>query len=168
MRNKLVSLYRSLDVLLVASLLFCFYQGHTRNKEIDMWMLRSAAGRVHVALLEMQGSQRLFLLTGSPYDLDKYSYNKHLLTARFDYLCRILPTANVAICKPLKTLIDEKVAEMEATVDLEQKGKHKEAVAIVGTGRGVWLMGQISDALDKIRLDASMGIRNHTEPCVVN
>lgn len=131
--------------------------------------LRSAAGRVQGAIVEMESSQRGYLLLGpqspgadaaAPF-LAKYDLYGRLLDDRMAELCRAIPAnpANDRLCQALAALVASKRAEMDRTLSLAQHGGHGAALRLFASGTGREMENDIERTLDQVRLNETGGYR---------
>lgn len=106
--------------------------------------IRSAAIEVRNALLTAESSQRGFLLDGNEIYLAPYDTAKSFAIRRFDRLKSLLasdPTTAGALSR-LDTILREKIAEMDATIELERQRKRDEVTAIIASNKGKALMDE--------------------------
>lgn len=116
-------------------------------------------GRDRIALLQMsrlitdaETSQRGYLLTSRSDYLEPYLKARAELVARrqqleADYRSRGR-LSGVDELQRLQGLIDDKFAEMQLGIDLQQQGRHEAAVALVQLDRGGELMRTIRAQID--------------------
>ena len=117
--------------------------------------VRSAAGSVQGALVQIESSQRGYLLTGNDEYLDNYRHFGKVLRLRMSVLCRTIPQnkANERLCRDINNLMAAKLEEMAETVSLAQAGRPAEAIRIVRTNRGLEYERQIEKRLNSIRTE---------------
>jgi CHASE3 domain sensor protein len=141
---------------------------HVRH-QYEIQEVRSAAGRVRGALLEVESGQRGFLLTGKEQYLDNYRFYRKILRYRLEILCKMIPVseANRVNCHELGQLVAWKLDEMESTVAAMRKGDSAEAFRIIRTDKGLAWTGEIEMRLDQIRIDNTWSIRPEATNCIV-
>lgn len=149
-----IRLIRHIGLHLVAALIVLSMFLHLTHL-YRVQQIQRAAGRVQGALVQIESSQRLYLITRNPASLRKYGFYRKVLDSRLQSLCRLIPVneANREICRSINTLIAAKLDEMQSTVTLVDHGRVAEAFAIVSNGVGVDYTDRIEQALDHIRFD---------------
>ena len=168
---RLVTLYRFVRfarfhlALAVVMLSLGFYFQHLYRS----FSIRSASGRVQVALVQIESSQRLYLLTSNRESLRKYYLYRKVLASRLVDLCHLIPANvhNQNLCGSIQRLIAMKLLEMQTTIDLAQMGKISAAISLVRSNVGVEYEDEIERELDMIRLRE--GVANGPlSACLIN
>lgn len=98
-------------------------------------------------LRRAESGQRGFLLTGDAAYLDDYNATLGRITPALDQLDQLVgevPNQKATVDR-LRPLIQEKLAELAATVSLTVQGRKDEALAAVKTDRGLALMQEIGE-----------------------
>lgn len=170
------------NVLLLGVLLLGVLVGLQIWHQYKIQAIRRASGRVQNALVEMESSQRGYLLlppwgkigpgsapaspVAAPY-LDKYELYRRLLAMRLLELCQVIPAnqANEMLCRSINTMVKEKVGEMDTTIALRKQGRGSAALAVFATGTGQQLETEIERTIDQIRL--TDGHYHSMEACLV-
>ena len=114
-------------------------------------------------LVDAELSQRGYLLTGEQEYLAPYQGAIERLQSNLDMLPQMVASGRLSADEGahLKSLIDQKLAEMDQTISLEKTQGSVAAQALVRTGQGKQLMDQISQVIGKVtgqaqgRIDAS-------------
>lgn len=130
--------------------------------------IRSAAGRVQGAVVQIESSQRLFVITADPEALRKYSFYRKILGQRLLVLCHLIPPSprNENLCRETNALIAAKLDEMAETIRLVRAGNKAAADELVKTGIGVRYTDEIERHLDLIRIEETGGGVTHVA-CLV-
>lgn len=104
--------------------------------------LRTAATEEFETLLDAETGQRGYLLSGRKDYLAPYraaQKRAHQVLQRLDILAHNDPVMQVRLTE-LKPVAEEKLRELDSTVELYAAGKHQDAFAVVDTGHGKVLM----------------------------
>ncbi len=93
-----------------------------------------------------ESSQRGFLLTGNEIYLAPYDTAKTQARQELGDLGRMVPpdAPNRAMLPRLSQAVDEKIAEMDASIALKSAGRDAEAMALIQRNRGKALMDEIN------------------------
>ncbi|HEY2858744.1 MAG TPA: CHASE3 domain-containing protein [Terracidiphilus sp.] len=104
-------------------------------------------------LKDAETGQRGFLLTGDAHYLEPYKTATSLITPQLDGLAHLVAdnARQVESAARLRSLADEKLSELQQTVDLDRAGKHDQARALVLSDRGKTLMDQIRAVIGSMR-----------------
>lgn len=110
-----------------------------------------AADTLRIAVTDAESGQRGFLLTQDAAYLEPYNSARQNITHQLDLLISLAADnpAQLQKLEKIKTLIELKFNELQATVDLQNESKHIEALNLVATGRGNDLMQQIRTQLSE-------------------
>lgn len=156
--TRILRFVRPFVLHLVAGLILLSMLLHL-NHLLTIQRIRSAAGRVQGALVQIESSQRLFIITGNADALRKYEFYRRILGARLLDLCRLIPASpsNVNLCRETNKLIEAKLSEMSETIRLVRAGRLDETTALVKSGIGERLTDQIERNLDLIRIEETGG-----------
>lgn len=122
-----------------------------RAADADGWIAhtlkaKEAATRLVGSLEEAQSSKRGFLVTAGEDHLEDYNRAKAAVSEAMAEL-RELTADNVEqqeLLRRLRVVIDEWQGFSEHTIALVQNGRHDEAIAAIGTGRGRELMRRLT------------------------
>lgn len=108
-----------------------------------------SADALRIAVTDAESGQRGFLLTQDVAYLEPYNSARQNITHQLDLLISLAADnpAQLQKLEKIKTLIELKFNELQATVDLQKESKHVEALDLVATGRGNDLMQQIRTQL---------------------
>ncbi|HVE51175.1 MAG TPA: CHASE3 domain-containing protein [Casimicrobiaceae bacterium] len=113
-------------------------------------------------IVDAETSQRGYLLTSQPEYLDPYRAALPRIDERFDKLRSLLarqPAAEqVDRVNRFNQLTGKKLAELEATLALYEKGGRDAAFALISTGMGQRLMEQIRDVVASMSGDHSVSV----------
>lgn len=118
--------------------------------------LRTAANLLRENLYAAESSQRGFLLSGNEIYLAPLDNAKLVAMTELETLTRLLsrmPDRAVMLDR-LRKVVQEKVAELDTTIQLKIAGKEAEALAIIRTNRGKALMDEANIFITAIALDA--------------
>jgi two-component sensor histidine kinase len=126
------------------------------NEVIEARDTRGSAVELRDAVRTAESSQRGYLLTGNEIYLAPYDSAKTLAQRHLDALNRrFTPHEEKApMLLRLKTVITEKLAEMDQTIALKNERKDAEALALLRTNRGKALMDEANVFLYGIILSA--------------
>ncbi|MEF9965311.1 MAG: response regulator [Comamonas sp.] len=100
-----------------------------------------------VSLKDAETGQRGFLLTGDPAYLQPYRRAQDALEAQLRGLATSnggSPTRQERV-QAINTLAHQKLAELEATIELKQAGRGDEALALVRTDKGKQVMDELNN-----------------------
>ncbi len=110
-------------------------------------------GRISSALIDLQDmetGQRGYLLTGDPTYLEPYKAANARLTGHFGELRSRLTMQDRALEHQLESLAESKIAEMDETIRLREKGYRHRAFLIVDSNRGKELMDGARSKLETL------------------
>lgn len=101
---------------------------------------------VRTLVVEAEGSQRGFILTGSERFLAPYRQQVKEIPAKFTALRNLTEgrPRSQALINALESLIVRKLALLEERVSALEAGKHEAAIQSIKSGTGLQLMGKIS------------------------
>jgi signal transduction histidine kinase len=102
------------------------------------------------SLKDAETSQRGYLLTGDDAYLQPYETARTRLPGELDGLDEELFEGQSAGVRRIRTLTDEKMAELARTIALRRSGDLPGAIALVETGKGKALMDQILATSDRL------------------
>lgn len=107
---------------------------------------RIAAVELRDSLRTAESSQRGFLLTGNEIYLAPYDTAKTRAQQQLSDLSRLSGEAwrSTPMLRELRKAINNKIAEMDQTIELKTAGKDDEALAIIRSNRGKSLMDEIN------------------------
>src|SRR6185312_2970772 len=114
---------------------------------------RDAIDALLTTVVDAETGERGYLLTGSadyltPYHAALSASGERLRELR-DLFAQDPP--QLERLQPLQALIQQKIAEMRQTVELQDSGRHDEAMRSVATGQGMRLTADIRTAIDGLR-----------------
>ncbi len=130
------------------------------EKIAEQRIVRMAARKTKVGLLNAETGQRGFLLTGEDIYLEPYF--RGIADAK-KYLGDLMENAKdradqdrIAVIAPI---VEKKLAEMAQTISLAKSGQRDEAMRIIGSDAGLNYMGVLRDNLESIteRADTAVG-----------
>ena len=113
---------------------------------------RAAAAELRYAIQTAESSQRGFLIAGNQIYLAPYSTARTLSLQQIetlDTLVAAFPEKRAAFDR-LQAVVDEKLAEMDATIELKRSRRDAEALAAFRTNRGKALMDEANVFLSSI------------------
>ncbi|QEY32671.1 diguanylate cyclase [Synechococcus sp. RSCCF101] len=99
-------------------------------------------------LKDLETGQRGFLLTGRDYYLEPYSAALQVIRQDLDQLAALIEDFSLTQALRLRRiaeLSEQKIAELDETIDLVQAGDQAAALAIVNSDRGKLIMDRIRD-----------------------
>jgi signal transduction histidine kinase len=111
------------------------------------------------AVRRAESGQRGFLLTGSRAYLK--DYDGGLLTVKAGLQVLREDSEAERQIEALRVLINQKMAELAATINLERTRQRAESVAIVNSGRGLLLMSGIDEEADRLAGGLEAQLREH-------
>ena len=122
------------------------------NEVIEARDTRGSAVELRDAVRTAESSQRGFLVTGNEIYLAPYDSAKTLALRQLETLQRTLTRypESEALLSRLKTVITEKVSEMDQTIALKNDRRDAEALALLRTNRGKALMDEANVFLSGI------------------
>lgn len=134
-----------LVAMVAASLFFAREASHDANEALAAVRLHARAVQVFSALQDAETGQRGYLLTGDVNFLEPYEHARSAAESGFLSLENQLDALGMvrARIEELEGLVRDKLAELDATVELYKRGDAKAALAVVQTGRGKELMDRI-------------------------
>lgn len=117
---------------------------------------RIAAVELRDALRTAESSQRGYILTSNEIYLAPYDTAKERARQQMSDLQRRVTTAGrqPPYLSSLQQAVDQKLGEMDQSVDLKRGGSSAEALSIIGSNRGKALMDEINVYLYGAMLDA--------------
>lgn len=136
--NNLLSLYVGFAVLaalLIAVFAFVSKQAQDYHEVRQFAGTRQALHRYIGALQDAESGQRGYLLTNEPAYLEIYKRAVPRVAANFEELRRSISGGDEELAS-LRAAAEPKLEQMRYSVELQSTGKHDEALAIVGQGRG--------------------------------
>ncbi len=122
------------------------------NEVIEARDTRGSAVELRDAVRTAESSQRGFLVTGNEIYLAPYDSAKTLALRQLDTLNRTLaryPDSEALLLR-LKTVVTEKVSEMDQTIALKNDRRDVDALALLRTNRGKALMDEANVFLSGI------------------
>jgi PAS domain S-box-containing protein len=115
-------------------------------------------------LKDLETGQRGYLLTGSPVYLEPYQKAKNEIPGRLAALETLLRhDAQVERMRRMRILIQQKVAEVDATLSARQQGGNEAALAIVTSDRGKETMDAIRRLSDDIDFSSFARLQANSE-----
>lgn len=122
------------------------------NEVIEARDTRGSAVELRDAVRTAESSQRGFLVTGNEIYLAPYDSAKTLALRQLETLQRTLTAypESEALLLRLKTVITEKISEMDQTIALKNDRRDAEALAVLRTNRGKALMDEANVFLSGI------------------
>lgn len=157
MRNKFIDnstpLYVGFGVLgalLFAAFAFVGGQAKDYRDVRQLIGTRHIQHRIFTSLQDAENGRRGFLLTNDPSYLEPYDRAIPQIGADFEALTQAIEAAGDELVQldSIRTLADQKLAELRKTIDLQSAGRHDEALAIVREGSGRALMEQVRAGLE--------------------
>ena len=128
--------------------------------------LRAAVARLFSMLQDAETSQRGYLLTGEDVYLAPFRETEGRITAALDRVADAVAAeleTGAALAK-LRSVTDDKLAELRRTIDLHRSGESEASLAVVRSGEGKRLMDRaraIVEALEA-EIDARLRARQDT------
>ena len=128
---------------------------------------RRSLVRVYTDLLDSETGQRGYLLTSDRSYLDPYEAGVAGIDADFKALEDVAKGADHDEMETLRGLADQKLAELRATIALQDSHKADEALALVNSGTGKGIMDQIRTRVEALslhtqqRIDAQLDTARH-------
>jgi two-component sensor histidine kinase len=118
--------------------------------------VRGSAVELRDAMRTAESSQRGYLFTGNEIYLAPYDSAKTLMRRQLDALTTILAPheGSAPMIRRLTNVVDEKMHEMDQTIGLKTERKDADAVALIRTNRGKYLMDEANVFLYGIILSA--------------
>ena len=138
-------------------------QGHAAQR-IDASDVQSDIVAVELDLQAIETGQRGYLLTGDESYLLPYSQAIEKLPVHFSTLRSRLssrPTAERSVEVELEGVADSKIAEVNETIRLRQKGYRHRAFLIVNSNRGQELMDKAHTLLEEISATEAKNVGQH-------
>ncbi len=122
--------------------------------------LRSAIVDLRDMLVDAETGQRGYLLTGNAEYLDPYAEVRWKIPDQLALVVKLTAndTAGKDVAAQLAPLVNEKLAELEKTVEDFDTGKREEALATVKSNRGQQLMDETRVILSSMIQRADQGI----------
>jgi PAS domain S-box-containing protein len=111
------------------------------------------ASTVLAHLLQVESSQRGFLVTGDPAFLGPFETNVAKTREAFVRLQSLAETSQPERFDEISALVDAKLHELELTVELARERDAATAVAVVRGGIGKELMDELRGALESLQRD---------------
>lgn len=105
---------------------------------------RTATVDLRALLQDVEVGQRGFLLTGNERYLEPYTAARGRIVQAYERMAQVLspyPQADAPMQR-LRLMIDEKLTELDRTIELAREGRQDEAVEIVSSDRGKELMDE--------------------------
>ncbi|MDQ0455400.1 sensor histidine kinase [Rhizobium paknamense] len=165
MRSTLLMLAVGAVILvsLIASSLWLV--GRTRDTfsvVVEERTIRSTSADLLQALTDAETGQRGYIITRqneflTPYD-NAVNRTETLMSALEEQLARHPERAHRV--PQLRSLVQSKLKELSATVDLARSGRWDEAVSVVRGGFGKNVMDDVRTILDEVRNDADRSLNN--------
>jgi len=129
----------------VASILLVERSGETVDRVEQSFTVSNAIANLRADIRRAESGQRGFLLTSDPRYLGDYEAALTRIGPTLDELD--LRLGNQGEARPhlirLRSLLDEKLAEMAETIALARAGRLNEALALIATDRGIALMDEV-------------------------
>jgi signal transduction histidine kinase len=145
-----------LITIIVASFLIASRSTALTEAVLQTREIRGAATEELLTLLDAETGQRGYLLTGQAEYLAPYATahkRAQQVLANLVRLSRGTPSVPIGIAE-IRNVTNEKLAELEQTVELRQHRRLAEAMAIVLTNRGKMLMDRARADLMRVNADA--------------
>ncbi len=133
---------------------------NTTAQRAEAWQMQADISSVLFDLQDMETGQRGYLLTGDPAYLEPYHAANARLTSDFSKLRAKLAAKTPpdrSLETQLESLAQSKIAEMDETIRLREKGYRHRAFLIVNSNRGKELM---DEARAKLQTLSSAQTRN--------
>jgi signal transduction histidine kinase len=151
----------ALAFLAVSLVIFLWFEQTRVDSAVRHSMETQAqSSQVEAAILDAETGQRGFLLTGQASYLEPYERSRGAIDQAINALA--VATADDVVQQgaiiKLRPLVDEKLRELQETIDLKQAGRGGEALGIVNTNAGRNLMSEIREALRSIRSEEAYGV----------
>ena len=151
------------SIFLVIS--FMFYQNYTYNKISSSFKISEnkydfleSSNLLINKLRNLESYQRGYLLTNNKQFLEEYNKNKYQLNLEKDRFYKL--TARYTLeenrgndISQLRILIDQKVAEMDSTINHQKNGLSIESTDLVDTNLGLGLMNNIIEITQKLNTE---------------
>ncbi|MET0292099.1 MAG: response regulator [Steroidobacteraceae bacterium] len=140
-------------ILAIAALILIFflslrslnYQAQSRESALHGLRVLSVTQRLMADVQDLETGQRGYLLTGEERYLEPYRRAAASLPSRIEDLRHelLIDPSRKEITDELTLAVNEKVAELQKTIDLRENGQANEAVDLVRTDRGKAAMDRI-------------------------
>ncbi len=133
---------------------------HYFDEVLEERDLRTAATSLRITLHELESSQRGFILTGEESYLDPYSEAQERVIPVFARLREALQRHLEYKDKLDQFLpeLEQKIQEMQRTIELVREGRKAEAIQIIATDRGKEIMDDARVLLREIVRAADSGL----------
>jgi len=153
-------------ILLVVVLGALYFSGRASEEAdlaVDASRLNSRVLRLLSSAQDAETGQRGYLLTGDDRYLAPFSASAKAIPSEIAALTPHLLAIGVpqASLDHLKRLTEQKLSEMQRTVDLRAAGDLSGAIAIVRSNVGISLMDELRDQIDKIQDRGSENSSEH-------
>ena len=130
----------------------------SRNEMRRYDQLVQHANEILSDLKDAETGQRGYLLTGKDSYLEPYRQSLSRIRSEYIAVERIATEADRVRLAALKWLVDQKLAELQQTIDMREQRGFAAALEVVQTDRGKRLIDQIRDRLAEI-VDGGMHAR---------
>ncbi len=120
----------------------------------DRQELMREVAELNRTTMDAESAQRGFLLTGDPQYLEPYqkaSLSTMDLVAHLKLRYSARDAQEVQELTTVQTLIQQRFAEMDKTLDQMRENKVRAALAVVNTDNGLRMAGEIRDKLDALQ-----------------
>ena len=119
---------------------------------LDARAASEGAVELRYALQAAESSQRGYLATGNEIYLAPYRTAQSLVRRQFDALEGLLAPIpeRAPLLQRLRTVIDEKIAEMDETIALKRERRDADALAVLRSNRGKALMDEANVFLSSL------------------
>ena len=156
----------SLAIVVFSELGFRRLEATNRSMALSLEM-QSTLHEIRALIIEAESGQRGYLLSGQPEYLAPYRAALPRIEERFKRLRALAsqygsPEQTERTVR-LNTLIGKKLADLEATIALYEKGGRESALELVGTGLGLRTMDEISSAVATMGNDHALVANAGTE-----
>ncbi|GGY50863.1 hypothetical protein GCM10007148_19600 [Parvularcula lutaonensis] len=131
---------------------------HAEDSRDTLKLLREALR----AGVDAETGQRGYLLTRDESYLEPYDHSARAWVPAIDRLSEAMgggtDEAETATLGQLRSLAEQKLAELEQTVSLTRQGRHEEAMTVVNSGLGKDLMGEFRDSITRLETQEEMAL----------
>src|SRR5215469_13459822 len=130
-------------------------RGRIADLTVESSRMQAAVSTVLRDLTDMETGQRGYLLTGTPDYLLPYNDAKNRVSVDFGALRAALaksPQSEQAIELQLESLANSKMAEMEHTISLRQRGYRRRAFKLVDSNEGLEYMTKMRGLLSSLSI----------------
>ena len=152
-------------IIAVGAASSCLDEQRLRGQSLHIRDYRTALNRVEFTVLEMETSQRGYLITGDALYLAPYEEGRQTIAASlhdlapFDPIAMGMPLPRL----PIAGLVAAKLAELDQTVRLRRDVNAEAAKQVLDTGAGHRIMMVLVDELDGLLAEAGRQIDRRQE-----